>query len=104
MTCGQTTCGQVYWVNHKQGSYRSKYYDNYMPRCACASEVYGSVFVCLCVCRPLQLLKDDFNSWICKIMLRSRVMPSFAYLECHCSLFRRVRSKTCSPSATLLSS
>ncbi len=24
-------------------------------------------------------------------MLRSRIMPSFAYLECHCSLFRRVR-------------
>ncbi len=22
----------------------------FMPRCACASEVYGSVFVCLCVC------------------------------------------------------
>ena len=44
----------------------------------------------------------DFNSWICKIMLRSRVMPSFAYLECHCSLFRRVRSKTCSPSVTTL--
>ena len=21
-----------------------------MPRCACASKVYGSVFVCLCVC------------------------------------------------------
>ncbi len=21
-----------------------------MPRCACASEVYGSVFVCVCVC------------------------------------------------------
>ncbi len=21
-----------------------------MPRCACASEVYGSVLVCLCVC------------------------------------------------------
>ncbi len=21
-----------------------------IPRCACASEVYGSVFVCLCVC------------------------------------------------------
>ena len=50
--------------------------------------------MCVCVCRPLQLLKDessarvsigyrlDFNSWICKIMLRSRVMPSFAYLEC----------------------
>ncbi len=31
-------------------------------------------------------------------------MPSFAYLECHCSLFRRVRSKTCPWSvATLLS-
>ena len=22
---------------------------HYMPRCACASEVYGSVFVCVCV-------------------------------------------------------
>ncbi len=40
-----------------------------MPRCACASEVYGSVLVCLCVCvcvcvcvclcRLLQLLKDQ---------------------------------------------
>ncbi len=37
-----------------------------MPRCACASEVYGSVFVCLSVCvsvclsvRLLQLLKDQ---------------------------------------------
>ncbi len=34
-----------------------------MPRCACASEVYGSVFVCVCVCaclcRLLQLLKDQ---------------------------------------------
>ncbi len=28
-------------------------------------------------------------------MLRSRVLCSFTYLECHCSLFRRVRSKTC---------
>ncbi len=26
-----------------------------MPRCACAREVYGSVFIC--VCRLLQLLK-----------------------------------------------
>ena len=66
---------------------------NIRPRCACASEVYGSVCVCTCVrvclCRLLQLLKDessasksfyrllvmDFNSWICKIMLPSRVMP-----------------------------
>ncbi len=81
-----------------------------MPRCACASEVYGSVFVCVYmhVCGLIQLLKDqsstsirvsigfyshvylDFNSWIGKIMLGSRVMPSFTYLECHCSLFRRV--------------
>ena len=65
--------------------------------------------VCVCMCRLLQMLKDessasksfyrllvmDFNSWICKIMLCSRVMPSFAYLECHCSLFRRARSQTC---------
>ena len=47
-----------------------------IPRCACASEVYGSVFVCLCVCvsvclcvcvsvcvcRPLQLLKDESSA------------------------------------------
>ncbi len=26
-------------------------------------------------------------------MLRSRVMARFAYLECHCSLFRRVQSE-----------
>ena len=33
----------------------------FMPRCACASEVYGSVFVCVCVCvcRLFQLLKDQ---------------------------------------------
>ena len=34
-----------------------------MPRYACASGVYGSVFVCVCVCvcvcRLLQLLKDQ---------------------------------------------
>ncbi len=82
---------------------------NYASVCACASEVYGSVFVCLCVCRLLQLLKDQRSaskgfywllvmfscSWICKIMLRSRVMARFAYLECHCCLFRTVRSETC---------
>ena len=33
-----------------------------MPRCACASEVYGSVFVCLCLCRLLQLLKDESSA------------------------------------------
>ncbi len=27
----------------------------------------------------------DLNSWICKIMLRSRVMASFGYFEGHCS-------------------
>ncbi len=35
-------------------------YSLIMPRCACASEVYGSVFVCLCVCLcRVQLLKDQ---------------------------------------------
>ncbi len=87
-----------------------------MPRCACASEVYGSVFVCLCVrvdrysCSRINKVQvrvsiGMFSFVDLQIMLRSRVMPSFAYLECHCSLFRRVRSKTCSLSvATLLSS
>ncbi len=38
-------------------------------------------------------------------MLRSRVMARFAYLECHCSLFRTVLSEICPWSvATLLSS
>ena len=38
------------------------YLGNYviMPRCACASEVYGSVFVC--VCRLLQLRKDESSA------------------------------------------
>ncbi len=56
--------------------------------------------LCVCLCRLLQLLKDESSAsksfyrllvmftwilirWICKIMLRSRVMLSFAYLECH---------------------
>ncbi len=84
-----------------------------MPRCACASEVYGSV----CVCRLLQLLKDqssvsksfysthvylDFNLWD---LQNNALFSSYAYLKCHCSLFRRVHSKTCPWSvATLLSS
>ena len=36
----------------------------FMPRCACASEVYGSVSVCmcLCLCRLLQLLKDESSA------------------------------------------
>ncbi len=40
------------------------FYHLVMPRCACASEVYGSVFVCLCVCvcRLLQLLKDESSA------------------------------------------
>ncbi len=37
----------------------------------------------------------DCNLWTCKIMLCSRVIARFAYFECHCSLFRTVRSKTC---------
>ncbi len=35
----------------------------YLPRCAFASEVYGSVFVCaVCLCRVLQLLCDQQNA------------------------------------------
>ena len=34
-----------------------------MPRCACASEVYGSIVcLCVCVCRLLQLLKDESSA------------------------------------------
>ena len=39
-----------------------------MPRCACASEVYGSVCMCVCVCvrvcRVLQLLKDQSDQYL----------------------------------------
>ncbi len=79
-----------------------------MPRCACASEVYGSVFVSVCVCvsvsvsvqTAIQLLKDEssasksfyrllvmftwilIRAWICKIMLRSQVLlPLNAFSE-----------------------
>ncbi len=59
--------------------------------------------MCVCVCRLLQLLKDPSKSfyrllvtfsWISirglqnKLMLRSRVMASFAYFEGHCRLVR----------------
>ena len=66
--------------------------------------------VCLCVCvhvdcyscsrinevqvRVSSHVFLDFYSWISKIMLRSRVMPS--------SLFRRVRSKNFSPNVATL--
>ncbi len=55
-----------------------------MPRCACASEVYGSVSVCVCLsCYSCSGINEvqvrvsilDFNY---KIMLRSRVMASLA--------------------------
>ena len=52
-----------------------------MPRCTCASEVYGSVFVFVSVCRLLQVLQDQwsaskrfytllviFNLWICFVL------------------------------------
>ena len=72
----------------------------------------GITVVCLCVdcysCSMVQarvsigFSKSRFlgmhfflecNLWICKIMLRSRVIARFAYLECYRSLFRTVRSK-----------
>ncbi len=44
-----------YFFAHTQTLYNyaslhGHYVQIIMPRCACASEVYGSVFVCLCVC------------------------------------------------------
>ncbi len=85
-----------------------------MSRCAHAQARYTvvclCVYVCVCLCRRLQLLRDqrsasksfyrllvtfflDFNSWICKLKLGSRVMVSFAYFEGYCTLCRLVRSK-----------
>ncbi len=58
-----------------------------MLRCACASEVYGSVFVCLhlcvcicvCVCRPLQLLKDESSA--SKSFYRLLVMFTWIFIR-----------------------
>ncbi len=66
-----------------------------MPRCACASEVYGSVFVCVfvcvcvCVCvsvclsRVLQLLRD----MKCKYNVHVRVSET-AKLQNHNQIVR----------------
>ncbi len=46
-----------------------------------------------------------FLGWQWLDLQNKALFLSYAYLECHCSPFRRVRSKICSPSvATLLSS
>ncbi len=51
-----------------------------MPRCACASEVYGSVFVYVSVC--LSVCVECYScSRINEVQVR--VMARFAYLECH---------------------
>ncbi len=76
-----------------------------MPRC----ETYMQLCVSVCArvdcysCSRINKVQVRVSSWILiHIILRSRDTPNFA---CHCSLFRRVCSKTCSPSiATLLSS
>ena len=60
--------------------------------------VSSYVFLVLELCLVLLTLEGQNNAWFSSY-------TSFAYLECHCNLFRRVRSKTCSLSvATLLSS
>ncbi len=79
-----------------------------MPRCECASEVYSSVFVCLSVCvdcyscsktNQVQVRVSigflDFNSWICKIILRSLVLLTWNAIaafseECVAKLVHRV--------------
>ena len=84
-----------------------------MPQCACASDVYGIVFVCLCVCvdcyscariNEVQVrvsigffLVMLIRGFAKIIMLCSRVMPSFTYLECHCSLFRTCSLNVATP-------
>ncbi len=53
---GPYVTGAVYWaVNYGAVYYRAVACSIIMPRCACASEVYGSVSVCLC-----RLLKDQY--------------------------------------------
>ncbi len=100
-----------------------------MPRCACASEVYGSVFVCVtvcacvrvCMCGLLQLLKDQSSasksfyrllvrcSWIliCGFAKYCFVLELCLVCVLRMSLqpFLKSTQQTCSPSvATLLSS
>ena len=68
------------------------------------------VYVCVSVCsscncstvamrlklRLLATLILDFDSWICKLKLCSRIMASFTYCEGCCSLFRTVPCIICS--------
>ena len=105
---------------------KSEWTNKLMGVCIYASVCLGAhaqaryTVVCLCVSvcqsvclyRLLQLLKDQssvsnksFYRLLFNLWKQCFVLPSFAYLECHCSLFRRVRRKTCPWSvATLLSS
>ena len=78
-----------------------------MPRCTCASEC---VYVCVCVCVCVDSYCNSCSS-INELQVRVSIglqassnvfldfnitlFSSYAYLECYCSLFRRVRSKTC---------
>ncbi len=85
--------------------------------CVCTAR-YTVVCFCVCVCvdyygrsNKLSASKSFYRllvifSWIAICgLLRSRVIARFAYLECHCSFFRTVHSKTCPWSvATVLSS
>ncbi len=89
--------------------------------CVCVC-VYVCVCVCVCVCvdcyscsrmNQVQVRVSSHGLLICGFVdlqnnaSFSSYAYSFAYLECHCSLFRRARSQTCLPSvarSTLLSS
>ncbi len=76
-----------------------------MPQCACADD---TVFVCVCLCRLLARINKVqvrvsngllvmFSFVDLQIMLGSQSYAySFAlYLECQCSVFKRVCRKTC---------
>ncbi len=53
-----------------------------MPRCACASEVYGSVFVCLCVCRrQIKKMPSRFKWLIFHIIIPGKFSSYAVYMH-----------------------
>ncbi len=48
-----------------------------MPWCACASEVYGSVFVCVCVCVCMCVCVECY---IHEVQVRARILVMFSWI------------------------